>query len=292
MKNLSYIHAAYVIRDPEVLVSPIVFSSPHSGRNYTNEFLNSSILNEHSIRSSEDAFVDQLIDFTTELGTPLLLATVPRSFVDMNRSSEELDPALIEGVYNITKNSRVTSGLGVIPRVVSNSRSIYSGKITQEEVSRRIDNYWKPYHQALDRLLQRAQRLFGYSLLIDMHSMPHEAVSHMNKSRQSTNVVIGDRFGASADICIVNMVANAFEAHGFHVSRNIPFAGAYITQRYGRPEQCKHAVQIELDRSLYLNEANILPSENFETLKALLIDVLGDIVRKTAQHTVTGFAAE
>ncbi len=281
MENLSRKHTAYEIRDPEVLLSPIVFSSPHSGRLYNKEFLNSIVLDSHEIRSSEDAYVDKLVDFITKMGVPLLLAKAPRAFIDMNRSCDELDPSLIEGVQKCGQNPRVNSGLGVIPRVVSNSRSIYRGKLTRSEADFRINNYWRPYHFAISELLARAEHQFGYSLLIDIHSMPHEAISYLGRLQNGAQIVIGDRFGASADLYFVKMIEKAFVGSGFQVSRNVPFAGAFITQNYGRPGQSRNVVQIEIDRSLYLDEKCVELSDNFYEFREKLIGALSKIVKQT-----------
>tara|TARA_B100001093_G_C26728173_1_gene970937 strand:- start:306 stop:1178 length:873 start_codon:yes stop_codon:yes gene_type:complete len=284
MKNLTQSHIAYEIRDPEVLLSPVVLCSPHSGRDYSEVFLKSSVLDIREIRSSEDAYVDKLIDFIVEIGAPLLLAKAPRAFVDMNRSSDELDPALIEGVKNRGQNPRVNSGLGVIPRVVSNSRSIYRGKLTRVEADMRINKYWRPYHLALSQLLARAEQVFGYSLLIDMHSMPHEAIACLGRLQQGTQIVLGDRFGASAHLALVEMVQTALDESGFCVSRNVPFAGAFITQNYGRPRQSRHAVQIEIDRSLYLEERSVELSKDFYDLRKKIGTVLTKIVHYTSNE--------
>ena len=284
MKNLSLDHIAYEIRDPELLLSPVVLCSPHSGRDYSEAFLKSSVLDSREIRSSEDAYVDKLIDFIIEIGAPLLLAKAPRAFVDMNRSSDELDPALIEGVRSRGQNPRVNSGLGVIPRVVSKSRAIYRGKLTRAEADMRINNYWWPYHLAVSKLLARAERVFGYSLLVDMHSMPHEAIAYLDKVQEGTQIVLGDRFGTSADFALVEMVETALAESGFCVSRNIPFAGAYITQNYGRPGQSRHVVQIEIDRSLYLDEGSVEISENFHDFRKKIGAALSKIVQYTMKE--------
>ncbi|MDG1936415.1 MAG: N-formylglutamate amidohydrolase [Paracoccaceae bacterium] len=281
MKNLSHDHIAYEIRDPEVLLSPVVFSSPHSGRDYSKAFLKSSVLDSREIRSSEDAYVDKLIDFIIEIGAPLLLAKAPRAYVDMNRSSDELDPDLIEGVRNRGQNPRVNSGLGVIPRVVSNSRSIYRGKLTRAEADLRINNYWRPYHLALSQLLARAEQQFGYSLLVDMHSMPHEAIAYLGRLQRCAQIVLGDRFGTSADLALVEIVETALAESGLCVSRNVPFAGAYITQNYGRPGQSRHVVQIEIDRSLYLDEGSVELSEDFHDFRKQIGTALSKIVQYT-----------
>ncbi|OIQ27297.1 MAG: N-formylglutamate amidohydrolase [Alphaproteobacteria bacterium MedPE-SWcel] len=270
--------SAYSIEMPQVWRSPVVIASPHSGANYPQTFVEQSILDAKRLRSSEDAFVDGLFSAAPQLGMPMMTACVPRAFVDFNRSSDELDPALIEGVTRRGQNPRVASGLGVIPRVVSNGRTIYRGKIPLTEAHARINDYWLPYHAALQRLLDAARARFGETVLIDCHSMPHEAIEGVSVQRaHRPEIVLGDRFGAAAHGAIVDRVEAAFAAAGFRVARNSPFAGAYITQTYGRPSRGQHAVQVEIDRSLYMDEVNIRPNAQFEDVRARLTQALREI---------------
>lgn len=269
---------AYQLIHPERRTTSVVFASPHSGRDYPWHFIRRTNLNEHTVRSSEDAFVDQLYDCAPQFGAPFLKAGAPRAFVDLNRSRDELDPALIEGALRQGHNPRVASGLGVVPRVVANGKAIYSGKITMTEAERRIDQYWRPYHEALEAQLDQAHLMFGEAILIDCHSMPHEAMDTVARSGiRRPEVVLGDRFGAAADEAIVNRIEAAFVSAGLVVTRNTPFAGAYITQHYGRPMRERHAVQIEIDRALYMNEQLIRPNNNFESFRALLQGVIAEI---------------
>jgi len=278
MKNLSGSHPAYTITDPKTLSSSVVVASPHSGRQYDSKFLSQSILDDHAIRSSEDAYVDLLVDYVPELGAPLLTANAPRAFLDLNRSKQELDPAMIKGVRSTVQNPRIASGLGIIPRVVANGRSIYRGKLSQSEARTRIANFWEPYHAALDMLLDRAHGEFGRSILLDMHSMPHEAALHSGTLRSNPEIVIGDRFGSSSDKFIVEKIESLFVAQGFRVARNAPFAGAFMTQNYGRPYLGHHVVQIEIDRSLYLDEEKISLSQDYEPFKQRLKLVLSELI--------------
>lgn len=269
---------AYEVLHPERRTSCVVFASPHSGRDYPWSFLRRTVLDERTVRSSEDAFVDKLFDMSPRFGAPLLTAGAPRAFVDLNRSADELDPALIEGVRRQGHNPRIASGLGVIPRVVANGRVIYRGKLPMREVERRIDLYWRPYHQMLQTLLDQAHRDHGLAVLIDCHSMPHEAMDGIAQgARQRPDVVLGDRFGAAAGGEIVDQVEAAFAAAGFTVARNAPFAGAYVTQAYGRPSRNQHAVQVEIDRSLYMDERLIVPHSDFETVRARLETVVAEV---------------
>lgn len=269
---------AYILDRPQELTSSVVFASPHSGNDYPDWFLRRSILDAQTIRSSEDAFVDRLFAAAPAFGAPILKAGAPRAFVDYNRSSDELDPALISGVKWTGNNPRVASGLGVIPRVVSNARPIYRGKLQADEAEQRLKSYWHPYHRALQGLLDEARSTFGKAILVDCHSMPHEALENVRlKNGKRPEIVLGDRFGASAHPEIVDAIDDAFSAAGFVVSRNSPFAGAYVTQNYGRPSRGQHAVQIEIDRSLYMDETRIVPNENFASFRQVLRSIICQI---------------
>ncbi len=263
---------------PDRRETPVVFSSPHSGKDYPQSFLSRSALDERSIRSSEDAFVDVLFSQAPQLGAPLLASRVPRAFIDLNRSADELDPALIEGIMRAPHNPRVSSGLGVIPRVVANGRPIYRGKLPLREAHERLEQVWHPYHDALRHLLDESRALFGEAILLDCHSMPHEAIeTHARSNQPRPDVVLGDRFGAAASRIVVEEIEAAFEGAGLRVARNAPFAGAYIAQAYGRPSRNQHVVQIEIDRALYMDEATIQPRADFAAFHQLITDVIARI---------------
>lgn len=270
--------APFRLIQPWTRSTSVVFASPHSGRRYPRALLDRSVLDERAIRSSEDAFIDLLFDAAPRFGAPLLAASAPRAFVDLNRACDELDPALIEGVRRNSHNPRISSGLGVIPRVVANGRAIYRGKLTLEEAQARLDEVWRPYHRNLQSLLDDSRHQFGEAILIDCHSMPHEAVENLSPAGGlRPQVVLGDRFGAAAAADIVDRVEAAFTSAGLRVVRNAPFAGAYITQHYGRPSRRQHAIQIELDRALYMDESLIRPNADFSAVKRLLDGVVADI---------------
>jgi N-formylglutamate deformylase len=286
--------APYHIDLPERRSSCVVFASPHSGRDYPWTFLRRTVLDELSIRSSEDAYVDRLFDCAPDFGAPLLRAGAPRAFVDLNRSAEELDPALIEGVRRGCHNPRVTSGLGVIPRVVANGRAIYRGKLSFDEAQRRIDGVWRPYHDELQRQLAAAHGTHGQAVLIDCHSMPHEAVDGIARAgARRPEIVLGDRFGAAAAPEIVDRVEAAFAAAGLTVVRNAPFAGAYVAQHYGRPSRNQHVVQVEIDRAIYMNEQLIRPNANFHPFRRILRGIVAEIAAMGGSaQTVLPLAAE
>ncbi len=269
---------SFTLRQPVERTTSVVFSSPHSGSDYPPEFLRQSVLDARAIRSSEDAFVDQLFGAAPDFGAPLLAARVPRAFVDLNRAVEELDPALVEGVGRSAHNPRISSGLGVIPRVVANGRVIYRGKISRNEAEERLKWAWTPYHAQLRRLLTEAERQFGEAILIDCHSMPHEAIEAISPpGSRRPDVVLGDRFGAAAGPEIVDRIEAAFAGAGLRVVRNTPFAGAYITQAYGRPSRNCHVVQVEIDRALYMDEREIRPARGFDAFRRMMTSVVAEI---------------
>lgn len=285
-------NAAFHLHAPARRDTCCVFASPHSARDYSGWFLRASELDALTLRSSEDAFVDQLFSAAPLHGAPLLLAGAPRAFVDLNRSADELDPALIHGVRPAGHNPRVAAGLGVIPRVVAGGRAIYRGKLPQSEAQARIDSIWRPYHAALAAEMDHAHAMFGRTILIDCHSMPHEAMDGtVRPGAKRPDVVLGDRFGASAAGDITARIEEAFTAAGLVVARNTPFAGAYITQAYGRPAQGRHAIQIEIDRALYMDEKTVRPAPDFAAFQTLLSGVIAQIT-DIGRATTMPLAAE
>ena len=271
---------AFVLHRPERTLGPVIFAAPHSGRDYPAAFLAQAILDRQAIRSSEDAFVDQLFMAAPGLGAPLLAARAPRAFIDLNRAADELDPAVIEGISRVPHNPRVASGLGVIPRVVAGGRPIYRGKLTLAEAQARIARFWHPYHQALEGLIEDTRRQYGQAILIDCHSMPHEAIeAHSRPGQPRPQVVLGDRYGVAAGREVMERVEAAFAGAGLRVGRNAPFAGAYVAQAYGRPSRGVHVVQVEIDRALYMDEARVAPLPGFAAFRDRMAGVVAELVR-------------
>lgn len=271
---------AFVLHRPLRAVGPVIFASPHSGRDYPSSFLSQALLDPSAIRSSEDAFVDQLFDCAPGLGSPLLAARVPRAYLDLNRAADELDPAVIEGISRPPHNPRVSSGLGVIPRVVAGGRAIYRGKLPLAEAEARLRRFWHPYHRALAALVEETRAAFGQAVLIDCHSMPHEAIeAHTRPGHDRPEVVLGDRYGVAAGREVVDRIESAFAGVGLRVGRNAPFAGAYVAQAYGRPSRGVHVVQVEIDRALYMDEARIEPLAGFQAFRAQITQVVVELVR-------------
>ena len=269
---------AFRLTRPSRQETSVIFASPHSGRDYAAKFLEASQLSILQLRSSEDAYMDRLIARAPHCGAPMICALTPRAYIDLNRAPDELDPAVIDGIERMAHNPRISSGLGVVPRVVSGGRVIHPGKITMEEAQHRLAHHWRPYHDALNGIIEETQAVFGDAILIDCHSMPHEAIeNHSRPGHPKPEVVLGDRFGAAAGREVVDQIEAAFVAADFHVVRNSPFAGAYIAQHYGRPLSRRHVVQVEIDRGLYHDEARIEPGPNFASFAVRFNRVVADI---------------
>jgi N-formylglutamate amidohydrolase len=247
----------------------LVFASPHSGRLYPDDMMAAAALDAHAIRRSEDALVDDLIAAAPELGAAVIAARFARAYIDVNREPFELDPAMFADElpdFARARTARVAAGLGAIARVVSEGQEIYARKLTFAEARGRIEQAHRPYHAALERLIGEAHAAHGYAILIDWHSMP-SAAARAGRDR-ACDVVLGDRFGAACAGLLTQTVERELEGLGYRVARNSPYAGGYTTEHYGRPARRTHALQIEINRGLYLDEATLEPTAGFARLKA------------------------
>ncbi len=251
--------------EPARLACPLIFSSPHSGATYPERFLAASRLDPLTLRRSEDAFVDELFLPCVSLGAPLLRAKFPRAYLDVNREPYELDPKVFEGnvpEYANTRSLRVAVGLGTIPRVVGDAQPIYRQPISVSEGLARIEALYRPYHERLRTLVDRAHEQFGLALLIDCHSMPSNAADV-----GGLDIVLGDRYGASAAPGVIGVLETSLRGAGYRIRRNKPFAGGFITEHFGAPDRGIHAVQIEIARALYLDERSIVKNERWTMLR-------------------------
>jgi N-formylglutamate amidohydrolase len=263
---------------PRRLTAPLVFSSAHSGRDYPERFLRMTRLDQLSIRQSEDAYVDELFARAPHLGTPLLRAHFPRAYLDVNREPWELDPAMfvepLSERFNTT-SPRVAAGLGTLARVVAENKPIYRDRLTLEDARTRIEGIYQPYHQALQRLLSEALDRFGVAVLIDCHSMPRIA---RTGDRLAPDVVLGDRYGTSCAPALAELAETIFTAAGLRVARNRPYAGGFCTRTYGRPQHGLHALQIEVSRHLYMNEATLEKTDGFGPTRQVIERLLAALV--------------
>ncbi len=258
--------------EPQSLNTPLVFSSPHSGSHYPDAFIADSRLDVDSLRKSEDCYVDELFASVPELGAPLLRALYPRAFLDVNREPYELDPTMFADAlpkHANTTSTRVAAGLGTIARIVATRREIYRRKLTYSEAEHRINEVYKPYHAALRGLIQRSVERFGLCLLIDCHSMPSTGLPLSTGLRTSEiDIVLGDRTGLSCSALLTDTVESFLTGQGYKVIRNNPYAGGYTTQHYGDPANGIHALQIEINRSIYMDEVTLRRAPSFPQLKS------------------------
>lgn len=274
---------AFEIIEPDRHVAPLVFNSPHSGSRYPAAFLAASHLDERTIRRSEDTFVDELFLTAREHGAPLLRTHFPRAWLDVNREPYELDPKLLDGVLPPFANihsARVVNGLGTVPRLVADGKAIYPARIAVAEALARIEHYYLPYHQCLQALIDRTRDAFGFAVLVDCHSMPSSVRTTQFRGRP--DVVLGDRHGSSCDGTLTDLIETTLVRRGYDVSRNRPYAGGYITEHYGKPERGVHAIQIEINRSLYLDERTLRKSRGYTALATDLEALVAELVRGSA----------
>lgn len=241
-------------------VSPLVFASPHSGDVYPDDLGAREDLTEFSLRSAEDVLVDRLAAPRPDLGIPMIAARLGRAYVDLNRDPDELDPQVVEGAE--AASPRVAAGFGVIPRLTGDGQTIRDHALTYDDALARLALAHRPYHEALERLMHRARDRFGYAVLVDWHSMPSRAVGRAAGVR-SPDVVLGDRHGSSCSAEVTRLLRGQFERAGWRVALNRPYAGGWSTQLWGLPAEGCHAVQVELNRALYLNEDALKPGPHF-----------------------------
>ena len=245
---------------------PVLFTSPHSGRDYPAEFIAAARLDPLGLRRSEDSFVDELFADAPDHGAPLLAANFPRAFCDPNREPWELDPGMFSEAlpsWVNTASARVTAGLGTIARVVASGESIYREKLAFAEAERRVRDFWQPYHDCLAELIVQTRELHGACMLIDCHSMP----AHGSIGR-GVDFVLGDAFATTCAPRITRLVEEVLSGLGYIVRRNDPYAGGFITRHYGRPRENVHALQIEIARPLYMDEARIERGPRFNAVRA------------------------
>jgi N-formylglutamate amidohydrolase len=254
---------------------PLVLASPHSGAEYPADLLAASRLDPMALRRSEDSFVDELFAAAPCLGAPLLAARFPRAYVDVNREAYELDPNMFCDTLPEFVNAaspRVRMGLGTIARLVASGEEIYSEKLRFAEAQHRIEHLYRPYHQVLSRLVQETQSLFGGYLLVDCHSMPSGAGSGCG--RAWADIVLGDCHGSACAPEILEAARRFLAERGFSVAINAPYAGGFTTDHYGRPDLHRHALQIEINRALYMNEQNYRRKPYFARLARELTELV------------------
>ena len=274
---------AVEVREPARQTLPLVLASPHSGRDYPTDFIAASRLDPLALRRSEDSFVDKLFIAAPRLGAPLLAARFPRAYLDPNREAWELDPAMFLDALPDFVNAhspRVRMGLGTIARIVASGEEIYRKKLCFAEARRRVEELYHPYHRALEQLLAATETQFGGYLLLDCHSMPSAAWTA--GARDAADIVLGDCHGKSCAPQIRGAACRFLARRGFSVAINQPYAGGFTTEHYGCPTRHRHALQIEINRALYMDERTYRQKPSFAGLAeelALFVTQLGEVAQ-------------
>lgn len=275
----SYRHAGrdcMEIRRPIGSAVPVLVVSAHSGRDYHPRFMRQTRLSASDIRRSEDAYMDEILASATDWGASLLITHLPRACVDMNREAHELDTRMFDGSLSVgaladmtpVTSQHVAAGLGVIPRIVAAGYDIYAEKLPVQEALFRLRHYYYPWHVRLEKEIARLKAIFGQCILLDFHSMPHSSLSPV-EGHAPVDIILGDCFGLSADSGLIQRLGAACRTAGYHYQLNQPYAGGYITRHYGRPHEGVSAVQIEINRSLYMEEGTLHKHEGFKPMQIL-----------------------
>ena len=273
--------AAFVLTEASGPRGAMVFGSPHSGVSRPADMGETAGLSLATLRSAEDVGVDRLIAGGSARGVPIVAGLVSRAYVDLNRSPGELDPALVEGEIEAAPTAKVAAGFGVIPRRAGDGTLLYERRLGLDEARRRLDQVHAPYHAALGDLMRSARDDHGVALLIDWHSMPSRAAGASGRNRRGVDVVLGDRHGSSCRGATTRRVRSLFEAQGWRVGLNAPYAGGYSTALWGRPDEGFQALQVELNRALYLDEATLEPSADYERFARALDRVVAGLAAET-----------
>jgi N-formylglutamate amidohydrolase len=284
--------AWFEILAPGQWTVPLVCNSPHSGNLLPPDFASMSTLPEDMLHMSEDSHVDELFMGCLDLGVPLLKTVVSRSYLDLNREPYEFDPRMFRErlpSYMNTGSPRVASGLGTIPRTVGDNHTIYAEPLELSDALNRIESIYRPYHRTLAALLDEAFGATGQVLLIDCHSMPSSAArtNSGNRGTATIDIALGDRHGCACDPSIVEIAEQSLVCAGLNVQRNKPYSGGYITEIHGKPRQGRHALQIEINRALYMNETTRQPRADFIKLKQTI-----DLMLKNMCAAIEPWTAE
>ena len=265
-----------VVRPDPLTASPVILSSPHSGRDYLPRLCAGTSVPVEKLRCSEDAYVDLLIEGGPAVGANLICALFPRVFVDVNRAADELDARMYRDRLAIgpaSSSRRVACGLGVIPRVGSDGQPLYARRMNFAEAQDRLSTFYAPYHQNLAALIDEVRDRFGFAVMLDMHSMPEH-------SARGIDFVLGDRFGQSCDNRITTAIESGLREQGFVTVRNTPYAGGHTTEHYGKPDSGVHVIQIEINRALYLHESRVAMKPGFDAFRSELQKFINRFTRQ------------
>lgn len=262
---------AYDRYGPDVPSTPIILSVPHAGRNYPPALYASARVDPAVLHRLEDRYADLLVDPLIKAGWSVLIARTPRAMIDLNRHEREVDPAMVSHLphnHMLQSSDKLRGGLGLVPRRLQGVGDLWSKPLPFAQVERRIATIHRPYHAMLAQLMRAAHKAHGHAILVDLHSMP--PLPAPSGWAAGPGLVLGNRFGRSAAPALVTLLADIAAGQGFASTQNYPYAGAYLIERHGRPESGFHAIQIEIDRALYLDAALEEPGPGLPRIQALI----------------------
>lgn len=265
---------AFTLLGPAIPRSPVLLAVPHAGRRYPQEVMARARVPIDRLRALEDRHAERLVDQAVAAGATAIVAHVARAAIDLNRDPREIDPAMIDGgldIGGLLMSGKVRAGLGLFPRRLPSCGELWRARMTADDAARMIAEVHEPYHSAIAERIEATRRLFGAAVLIDCHSMPPLPV---RQAGGPVRIVIGDRFGAGAGAAAVDLVMAVIDGVGLRAARNHPYAGGYTIDRHGRPRRQVHAIQIEYDRSLYLDAALDAPTAQVEGCGRLLAAIV------------------
>ena len=269
------------IKKPKTNTLPLIYDSPHSGTYYPDDF--DFACDPKILESAEDTFVDDLFDAVPHHGAHFLLAHFPRSYIDVNRSHDDIDVELLEGDWNadfaMNPTNRSDAGIGLIRRLVKPGIPVYNRALTSGEIVDRIEKYYRPYHNTLADLIETAHYNFGEVWHINCHSMPNSSatpkhpIALIGSKSKPSDFVLGDRDGTACDPAFTRALRDFIKSLGYTVSINDPFKGVELIEKYSNPGRGYHSIQIEINKSLYLNEKTNERNANYATLKTHINDI-------------------
>ena len=268
------------IEQPKTDAIPLVLDSPHSGRDYPDDFV--TLVERESLVRLEDGYVDELIDGAPRLGATVIKALFPRSYIDPNRSETDLDTRMLDGRWPFPTSPTHKSdlGVGLVFNRSLDGRDFYAEKLTAAAVLHRIENYYRPYHIGLRDTLNSLHRKFGLVWHLNCHSMPAFAASAAKQSQPRPDICLGNRHGTTASAELVDLLSTSLRQLGLNVTCNDPYAGVELVRRYSNPRQGAHSVQVEINRALYMNESTHTIHSGFAPLKRALETVFGKLAQE------------
>ena len=275
---------AYDLYRPDRLIAPVVISVPHAGRDYDDALLASARVEPQVLRRLEDRWADLLVHPLVGQDHAVIVARAPRALIDLNRHEREIDPAMIAALPRdapLQASAKLRGGLGLFPRRMPGAYELWRRPMPWAEVQRRIELVHRPYHAALAALMREAREAHGHAILIDLHSMP--PLPPLAAGQSPPNMVLGDRFGRAASARLMTLAADVLAGRGMTVTQNHPYAGDHMIERHGLPAQDLYALQVEVDRRLYLDAALDGPGPGLaplqQTLTALITALASEAPR-------------